>query len=53
MIYGGETAPGSKVHKIYKYNTDGGQWDKMPTTMTEAKDQMTAIEIKGSIFNSC
>ena len=53
MIYGGNTGSNSKLDKIYKYNTDGGQWDEMPTTMREAKGRMTAIKIKGSIFNSC
>ena len=54
MIYGGYTSSSwGNVDKIYKYNTDGGQWDEVPTTMSQAKDQMTAIKIKGSIFNSC
>ena len=41
------------LDKIYKYNTDGGQWDEMPTTMSEAKYLMTAIKIKRSIFKAC
>ena len=53
MIYGGRTGSSSYVDMIYKYNTDGGQWDEMPTTMREAKQWMTAITVKGSIFNSC
>ena len=50
MIYGGYTGS-SFVDKIYKYNTDGGQWVEMPTTISEKKYQMTAINVKKSIFN--
>ena len=54
MIYGGRPGSSSSyVDKIYKFNTDGGQWDEESTTMSQAKDFMTAIKIKGSIFNSC
>ena len=53
MIFGGNTGSNSKLNKIYKYNTDGGQWDEVDTTMSQAKDRLTAIKIKGSIFNSC
>ena len=54
MIYGGESGSSSSyVDMIYKYNTDGGQWDEMPFTMREKKYGVTAIKIKGSIFNSC
>ena len=50
MIYGGSGS--SYVDKIYKYNTDGGQWDEVPTTMSEAKWMMTAIKVKNSIFKT-
>ena len=60
MIYGGDTGTYSwengmnpMVDKIYKYNTDGGQWDEVTTTMSQAKYGVAAIKIKGSIFNSC
>ena len=52
VIYGGWTGR-DRVDKIYKYNTDGGQWDEMPLTMSKKKSEMTTIKIKGSIFNSC
>ena len=52
MIYGGYDGS-SSVDKIYKYNTDGGQWDEVPTTMSQAKYQMTAIKVKNTIFKAC
>ena len=52
MIYGGFNGS-SIVDKIYKYNKDGGQWEEMPTTMSEPKEGMTAIKIRPSIFNKC
>ena len=52
MIYGGYTGS-SRVDKIYKYNKDGGQWDKMSNKMGEKKSSMTAINVEKSIFNSC
>ena len=51
MIYGGKGS--SMSDKIYKYNTDGGQWDEMPFTMSEAKYLMTALTTKRSIFRNC
>ena len=51
MIYGGKGS--SMSDKIYKYNTDGGQWDEMPTTMSAKKRLMTAITVKKSIFKAC
>ena len=53
MIFGGNTGSNSKLNKIYKYNTDGGQWDEVTTTMSQAKYGVAAMKIKGSIFNSC
>ena len=53
MIFGGNTGSNSKLNKIYKYNTDGGQWDEMPFTMSQAKNRMTAITVKKSLFNQC
>ena len=52
MIYGGFTGS-SRSDKIYKYNTDGGQWDEVPTTISEAKELMTPIKVKKSIFKAC
>ena len=51
MIYGGWDG-GSRVDKIYKYNTDGGQWDEVPFTMRQKKAAVTAIKIKRSIFKA-
>ena len=51
MIYGGYSS--SSSDKIYKYNTDGGQWDEMPNTLSVKKYAMTAIKVKKSLFNSC
>ena len=51
MIYGGRDS--SYVDKIYKYNTDGGQWDEMPTTLSVKKNLLTAITVKKSLFNQC
>ena len=54
MIYGGYSSTlGSRVDKIYKYNQGNSQWDEEVTTMSGAKSSVTAIKIKGSIFNSC
>ena len=53
MIYGGKTDESTRVDKIYKYNTDGGQWDEVPTTMSQEKFMVTAITVKKSIFKAC
>ena len=36
--------------KIYKYDTSGGQWVKLPTTLSEVKTSVTAIRVKSSFF---
>ena len=50
MIYGGN---GGAKDTIYKYNTDGGQWDEVPNKLSEKKLLMTAIRVKKSLFNQC
>ena len=54
-LYVRESGGSSRTDKIYKWEdtSDGGQWIKMPTTLKERKDFITAINVASSSFKSC
>ena len=53
IIIGGEIRSGLHTNKTYKYVKDGGQWVEMPTTLSEGKALVTAVQVKSSFFKSC
>ena len=53
MIYGGSDGPLHHFNKIYRYNMDNGQWVEEAATISEAKEAVTAIRVKQSLFKAC